>query len=502
MGMKSSKAQQGAVSPIQVKFDGGLNYSQSPSQIADNELTRALNLVYNSQTGTPETRSGTSCVTATALASPILKIYYYEKSATEKWLVCASGGKLYYLDDDAWVEIGSLSDSTTVPMFLTFNTYLLIADGGTNLKKWNGSALSSLSDGLSATAIAEIGARVVINSKSDPDLVTFSGVEDETMWDTADLTNPAIGIRAGFGDNMLVNGFAVFATDLVVSKTGLSEKALYRISTADASPVNWTVSKLSGNNAAQNPHSLVSAFNNVFFVDTNGFKSIQGVTEYGDLQVDPVGANINTAFNGYACMGIEYLPAYTAMWFIMSDRVYCAHYLGGNYIFTDLQFQQGTITSILQTGNDIYLSGNNGYLYKMSDTDTDEVSPSVFQNYSTIIASKRFSFFGGGILRKTSVEFKALEVAGTSTAFMRANTAEVDGTLLKTINVISAATFLYDATEDLYDATTLLADMSNTAWIETTTNKVRGTSIQWQIDATEGRFGVEGLIAEVALVVG
>ena len=501
MGMKSSKTQQGATTSIQVRFDGGLNYSQSPTHIADNELTRALNVVYDSQTGVPITRPGTSCVTATALANPILAIYNYEKSLTEEWLVCASGGKLYYLDDDAWVEIGSLNDSTTVPSFLTFNTSLLVADGGTNLKKWDGATLTSLSDGFSSTAISEIGGRVVINSKSDLDLVIFSGVEDETMWDTADLTNPAIGIRVGFGDNMAVNGFAVFGTDLIVSKSGNSEKRVYRISTAGA-PAEWTVSVVSGAVCAQNPRSIISAFNDIYLVDKNGFKSIKGVTEYGDLQVDLIGSKINTQFNGVTCDGLAFIPAYTAMWFMLSDRIYAYHKMRDTFAFTDLQFQQGRITSVVQAGDTIYLSGYNGYLYKMDATETDEVSPSVYQSYNTLIETKRFSFFGGGILRRTSVELKALETALGSIANLRANTTEREGTLLKAINIISSSTFLYDATSELSIATTELADMSGSSWIEISTNRVRGSSIQWQIDSTAGRFGVEGLTAEIALVAG
>ena len=507
MGFKSSKAQQGATTSIQLRFNGGLNYADAPSQIADNELARALNVVYNSQTGTLETRTGTECVTATALANPILKIYYYERSVSEAYLVCASGGKLYYLNVAAWVEIGSLTDSITVPAFTTFNAKMIVADGGQHLRTWDGTTYGSLSNGLYANAIIEIDNRLVINSTNNPDLITFSGVENETMWNTADPTNPAVGIRAGYGDNMAVNSFAVFGTDLLVSKKGKSRKTIYRVNTADASPVNWSVSLLTYNNCAQNAHTMVTAFNDVFFVDINGFKSIKGVQEYGDLQVDMIGSKINTAFTNYDCDEVSYLPAYTAIWFQIYDRTYCYHRLmdvSGNtlHAFTDLQFQQGRIRSVVQAGDTVYLAGHNGYLYKMTTTDTDEVSPDVLESYSTVFLTKRFPFFGGGILRRTSLELKAMDNASTSTAYLRANTAERDGALLKTISVLSATEYLNDATYDLNAATTLLADYSNQAWIETTTNRVRGSSIQWQIDATEGRFGVEGLIAEVALVTG
>jgi len=507
MGMKSSKAQQGAVTPIKVRFDGGLNYSEAASQIQDNELARALNVVYNSQTGVPETRPGTRCVTASPLANPLLKLYYYEKSSSSKWLIGVSGGYLRYLDVDTWTNIGALNDSTTVPSLSTFNANLLIADGGTNIKKWNGTAFSAISDGFGATAISEIGGRVVINSTSEPDLVIFSGVEDETMWNTADATNPAIGIRVGFGDNMAVNGFAVFGTDLIVSKCGASEKRFYRISTA-GSPAEWSVSLITGNNCCQNPHSIVSAFNNIYFMDDNGFKSIMGVTEYGDLQVDMTGVKINNALNRGVCREMKYLPSFTAIWFAVFDRVYAAHRFVSaqgtpQTLFTDIMFQQGQINSIVETDDYVYLAGQNGYLYLIeSAADTDEVSPAVYENYPTVVATKRFNFFGGGILRKTDVELKALEIVVTSNAYLKVNTAEQAGTTIKTINVRSSVQEIYYATGDIADATTLLGDMAGTAWIETSRSRVRGTSIQWQIDSTEGRFGLEGLTAEIALVAG
>lgn len=507
MGMKSSKAQQGAVTPIKVRFDGGLNYSEAASQIQDNELARALNVVYNSQTGVPETRQGTRCVTASPLANPLLKLYYYEKSSSSKWLIGVSGGYLRYLDVDTWTSIGALNDSTTVPSLSTFNTNLLVADGGTNIKKWNGTAFSALSDGFGATAISEIGGRVVINSTSEPDLVVFSGVEDETMWNTADATNPAIGIRVGFGDNMAVNGFAVFGTDLIVSKCGASEKRFYRISTA-GTPAEWSVSLITGNNCCQNPHAIVSAFNNIYFMDDNGFKSIMGVTEYGDLQVDITGVKINNALTNGVCRELRFIPAFTAMWFCFYDRVYACHKFisaqgQSQILFTDMMFQQGNINSVLQADDTVYLAGDNGYLYRIdSEADTDEVTPGVFESYPTVVVTKRFNFFGGGILRKTDVEFKALELTTTSYAYLRANTTEKTGTLINTINVKSAVQEIYYATGDLATATQTLGDMANTAWVDTSRSRVRGTSIQWQIDAESGRFGLEGLTAEIALVAG
>jgi len=502
MSQKSTKAQEGATTSISFRFDGGLNYSESPSNIADNELCRAYNIIYNASTGTPETRPGTTCVTAAALAHPIQKIFNYEKSAASKWLVCASYGKLYYLDVDAWVEIGNLTDTTTIPAFLTFNTYLLIADGGTNLKKWDGSTLTSLSDGLTATAIAEIGGRVVINSKVDPDLVTFSGMENETMWDTADLTNPAIGLRAGFGDNMMVNAFGVFGTDLIVSKRGDSEKRMYRISTAGV-PTEWTVSKLSSNNCAQNAHSIVGAFNNIFFVDTNGFKSIKGVTEYGDLQVESTGDRVNVAFKDTACREMTYIPMFSAIWYFAGDKIYAYHRINDRPAFTELNFVQGQINSMIQIADKIYLAGENGYLYLMDGvSETDEAAPGVFSGYQTLMMSKRLAFPAGAIIKRTTVAFKAVALVGGTSTLIKSVSSEGTRIVLKNVTALVAAEELYDATEDLAVAVTPLANFAGTAWSEVSTNRVRGTTLQFQIDSANGRFGVENLTAELALVGG
>jgi hypothetical protein len=515
MAVRSSKAQQGAVTTLNLAFNGGLNLSQAPSNIADNELVRATNFLYNPQTGTPETRPGTRCQTAAVCdgTNPILKIYYYEKSSSQAWLVAVCNGNLYYLSGgslNAWTKIGALTNTTTVPQFLTYHSKLLIADGGQNIRTWDGTTYTTLSDGLYATAITVIKGRVVVNSTAagSNDLVTFSGAEDETMWDTSDGTNPAIALRAGYGDNMSVNAFAVFVDDLIVSKKGDAEKKKYRINTSSATESEWYVKILTENNCSQSAHTIVSAFNNVFFADTNGFKSLSGVTEYGDIQVDMLGAKVNNLFSSSStCDEVYYMPYYSAIWFIISERVYCYHRVvdvSGNVInaFTDLYFQQGRIRSVCQAGSTIYLAGNNGYLYTLDTTNTystDETSPSVTASYTSAIKSKQFVYFGGAILRRCEIYLKPLK---SGTATLTATTPETDTITLKSITLKNSGEYLYDATGYLYAADDYLYDMGILAWYEVSHNRVRGDAIQFQLASSSGRVGVEGLKAEIAMVEG
>ena len=515
MGQKAFKHQQGSIVVHNLRFDGGVNYAQAPANIADNELTAAYNYIYDAQSGTPEIRPGTTCQTAAVCDSTnaILKIYYYEKDTTYHWLVGVCNGNLYYLSGtglDAWTKIGALNDITTVPTFVTYHSKLLIADGGTNIKTWDGTTYSALADGLGATVISVIKGRVVVNSSASgsADLVTMSGAEDETEWDTAAATNPAVGLRVGYGDNMVVNAFSVFGDDLIVSKKGGTEKRLYRINVENATITNWYVQLVTDNNASQSAHTIVSAFNNVFFMDKYGFKSLSGVTEYGDLQVDSVGAKINSMFSSApTCYEVTYLPYFNAIWCLMSDHIYAYHRIlnPANEIahaFTEIGFQQGIIRSICQAGSAIYMAGGNGYLYAIdlsSTYATDETAPDTTSSYMSTLQTKRFAYFSGAVLRKTELYLDPL-IAGT--AYLYAMTQVDDYISLKAITLRSKGELLNDATGYLHDAQGFLHDTAMTSWFETCRNRVRGGTLQFKLTCASGRVAVEGLKAEVALVEG
>lgn len=509
MAKKSSK--QTNITGIQTKFDGGLNYSDAPSNIADNELCRALNIIYDSQTGTPVTRPGTAIVSAAALASPIRALYYYERTAATAgtWLICASGKKLYYFDVNHWHEIGTdaLGDADIVPSFVTFNNTLLIADGVGVIKSWDGSALSNLTSP-KASALSVIKNRVVANAVDEPDALYFSKPNDESVWTTG--VGEGIGLRAGFGDSLEVNAFAVFGEDLIVSKKGAAEKRLYRVNVADATAANWYVAALSANNCAQNAQCMVGAFNNVYFIDTNGFKSIKGVTEFGDLQTDLIGSKVNTRFGTVQCDGMVYLPLYTAIWYFIGTRVYCFHKTSdeaGNVRepFTDLIFNQGRIRCACPVDDAVYLGGHDGHLYKMDDTLDTDVSvvagsaATTTGHYNTVLKSKRFSFFGQGILRRCELYLKPLKAGA---AVLSLVTPEDEAQVLSTITLRDAGTEIYEATGEISVATSFIFDGGTSPWFETTFNRARGSSFQWQLLASSGRVGIEGLKAEIALVEG
>lgn len=505
MAFKSSKHQN--VVPVQMVLNGGLNYASTPTNLADNELRRAHNFIYDPETDFLVTRPGTSCQTATAVGAAILNGLYYEKNATDKYHVSAAGGKLYYLTGaslDTFTEIGALTNSTDIPSFLTFNSKLLIADNGTAIRTWDGSSYTTLAGSPKATALATIGSRVVSNASDEPDSVYLSGPEDETDWDT--VSGAAVGVKAGYGDGMSVVGFGVFGDDLIIFKKGDAEKRIYRLNVSDATPANWYVTLLSSNNTAQNHSATADAWSNVFFVDTNGFKSVKGVDVYGDLQVDPIGKKVNTVFSAQAdCDFLTYLPNYNAIWFGLSERVFCyteQRNADGEMVpaFTDLVFQQGRIRAVYQAGDDVFLCGNNGHIYKMnSAVATDETVPATTAAYVSALRTKTLAFGSDGILRKLQWYLRPKK---SGTALLYAYKDEETEVLLKTVTLTNEGEYLYDATGDLADATDFLYDDGYYAWTETTRNRVRNDQMAFEIYLTSGRVGVEWVKAEIAMVEG
>jgi hypothetical protein len=511
MAFKSSKHEQ--VQPVSMVLNGGLNYSSTPSNIADNELLRANNFIYDPATDHLITRPGTSCQTAATCdgTNAILAIYYYEHSATEAYLVAACNGHLYYLSGtglDEWTAIGDLNDATTVPSFLTFNAKLLIADGGTNIRTWDGTTYGTLATSPAATALKMIKNRVVANHATELDSVYLSKPNDETDWNTS---GSAVGLKAGFGDNLAVIGFGVFGDDLMVFKRGKAIKRVYRVNVADATTSNWYVEDVSSNNSAQNHHCIVEAWNNIFFVDTNGFKSIKGTDTYGDLAVDAIGRKVNTLFTSQtSCDFMTYIPAYNAIWFGMGDRVFCyterpvtdstSGAASTTPAFTDLLFKQGRFRAICQADTTVYLAGHDGFLYKLDESvSTDATNATAHASYPSIIRSKTFPFGGDGILRKLQWYLRPKK-AGVAT--LNVCTSEANSIALKSITLLSEGDDLFDATVDLNDATGFLYDAGASAWVETSRNRIRSSQMAFEIMVSSGRVGVEWVKAEIAMVGG
>jgi hypothetical protein len=405
-----------------------------------------------------------------------------------------------------WTEIGALTNDTVKPSFLTFNGKLLIADGHTGIRRWDGSTYDTIATSPPATALYEIGARVVANATDELDGVFFSAPEDEEDWDTGG--SAAVTLRAGYGDGLMVNGFAAIRDILVVSKaseatTGVA-KTMWTV-TVTGTPDDWKVDHLSLTTAATTPHVMANVMNDVIFADDNGIYSIATIIEYGDVKMDgKFGYRVNSEVSSLDPFELKFMANYAAVWILYNstNRVFAYHpHIGDGGAFTELTFNT-EINAMLEVGDSVYLAGNAGHLYRLQDSvATDELEEGVYTYITCEMRSKLFTLQGDKGILKRCIPHLQYKVEGTLYVEAYDDTLS-QAYLLGTIALESIASelFVFDATGDLYDANDLLGESSvYTGYIR---QVFRDEGIMLALRSTSGSFGVSGIHARVAVVNG
>jgi hypothetical protein len=432
------------------------------------------------------------------LATPILKGFSYYNGTTQ-YLMCASGGKLYYMTKatldttPAWTEIGALTDSTTKPSFLAFNGLCLIADGGTSIRYWDGTTYGVLSNSpAGATCLLEARNAVWSNS-SDADGVYISTAEFTGT--DFDQGGGSISIKAGFGDGLSVNALCIApgGNAVVVSKAN-PEQGEYQLRLVDVSDIdraNWRVSDPFVNKqAAQNAHGILNTSNSVFFFDETGINRVEPTDQYGDLQSNPVfGDRINKTFSEFSATvnEITYLPSITAFILLIQGHPQQYLYFPRNNAWCPWRLADLVMNSVVTIDGTIYLLSEDGILYKLDGTKTsatDELTQGgTEKNIATYGRTKRVVDRGYDIKLRRSTIYLTPLLGGniTLTAILSDGTTE---RALGTFAIEDGISLLGLADGLLGEATELLGDdgaqpLSKTLWGGPRSS---GIQIEWSGD--------------------
>ena len=514
MARKSKKHKE--VVSVEIMLDGGLDKSEDERNIPDNAMTKCYNHIYDIGTKHLHARPGleyvTNAIDPSGTLSEIKAMHFYVKDATDSWLVAAGDGNLYQMhftvlegSTPKWTLIGALTDANVYPSFLTFNGILLIADGHTSIRTWNGTTYGDLSSDSAppATVLFEINNRVVANSKTDLDAVWFSGPEDETDWDTG--SGSAEVVRAGFGDGLLVNGFASMRDLLVVSKVGQASSPTKKMWSIDTSgtPDNWYANYLSHTNAATNHSSITNMLNNVIFNDNNGVHNLQSIIEYGDINMDTkFGYRINREISTFDCLRTKFITQYAAVWMLFqgNKRIFAYHpHIGDNGAFTELGFSV-KMADVEEAGENVFIASTTGYLYKLNRSiKTDELTSGNYTNIATEIRTKLFTFSGNkGILRyvQPNVTYTLSGQVIVGAYDRNLDTLYELGRI--DLLALAAEQYLYDANEDLYDANQPLGQSA--IYMGHVKQRFRNEAIMFVLKSISGTFGIANILVKLAIV--
>ena len=432
-------------------------------------------------------------------ANPVVKVFNYSNGTDGSFLMGVSDGKLYQITANGVSFVMDLFSKEIVPAMLNYNGRMLIADGSPHIKWFDGSTIGELETSPPyATALAEIGNRVVCNSggSGELDSVYFSGAEDDEDWDTA---GNAVGIRAGYLDGMTVNALGVLGTDLLVFKGGSGGKKTYRVST-NGTPSDWYNQLLSANATALSPFAVEQIGNDLWFADDVGLKSISQVQTYGDLAMAMTGMPIESAISGKQVRELTFLPSLGVLSILVEGTADIYLYHPHNKAFTTWNIGDILINSICESGGKVYLAGGNGYLYRLGIDDIDSLVPNLNAPVQARIEGRQYIMPKDGIVRRTRVYYDELTPTTGTVGIVSPNmTTGVNEVVIANITPIDSR-MLVAASEDLADANLSLA-RAQRGFIDSRA-RYRSGIFSFTVKTTKGRIQLKNLSFDAASVEG
>ena len=257
------------------RFDGGLNISADPSQLAPNQVRRAENCRLTVFGGIIK-RFGSRKLHATALqrASVVRAGFAWIKDDGTQQLLAVAAGKLHtatYSSSVTWVTVSSTVTMTTsaYPSFVSFRdastAVVYIADGG-KLMKWDGTNLTRSTSSPNVTTIWLYNQRLYGVAGNDV-ILLVSGINNGDDLGDASLDGAQFPIIT-FGESSLVGGVALGVMNLLFHKNGISK---FVGVTQDDIAIRAGTLGLSPDVGTIQPKSVLATETEAYFLSDRGF---------------------------------------------------------------------------------------------------------------------------------------------------------------------------------------------------------------------------------------
>lgn len=276
-------------SPIDLSdFSGGLNTASIAAKIADNQLTKCLNMEYD-PTGTAiSTRRGSRLTPFGSTVGYTTSLFgFLRSSRIESQLIKSmSNGDIYGQDATIATQFNKLNDAITLSptktqwYWATFTNLAIGVNGDTvnvNPFKWNGTDGDGAQLGGTAPKgkyIATWNSRVWI---AKDNTLYFSKLGDAENW-TATGVSGAGSIEVGYNDGDLITGLAAHGERLFVFK----RNHIYQIITANPNtdPTIWRLELLTKDGGCIS-HGTIQPFGaDLIFLSDEGVVSLNAMNIY------------------------------------------------------------------------------------------------------------------------------------------------------------------------------------------------------------------------------
>ena len=319
--MRLSTKHENQTQIIRADFSGGLNTSISADNIADNQLSLAVNVEIDHSTGRLKTVAGTTDIlklnsdSANIVAAMYDEINYKlllvrEVEFSEKTFRAVSSFDLETYEISS--ALGLLSGSL-YPIYANWESGILIATGG-KLQYFNGQTLITIADSPNATSVWTKAGRVFVTDENN---VICSGVGDEEHWtEDTGVDSSAKFIEVGYKDGGKLIGMVNLASNVLLVKDNR------RVYSLNGEFPDWSISEVSRNVDVRGRMSTCAAADSVFILGREEVQAIQGTSAYGNMKPQDIAMLITSKIRELEEDSfLRYVPKLNQIWALSGEVV-------------------------------------------------------------------------------------------------------------------------------------------------------------------------------------
>lgn len=305
-------------------FSGGLNTTKSTESIAQNELSRALNVCLDKSTGLLRTVQGTDeLVRDDEVTFDVLMI----DPATGEMLITDTANKLYavwmqetsgsWVREFAAVKIGSLTGSQRAK-WATWEDGLVIASGG-KLQYYHSGSLETINESPAVCNGVFVRDGRVWTWYNDR--IHMSGVGDKHNWthDNNDASS-AQYVDIGYKDRGTIKGVATLISDVIIFKdNGHAYHLLGQYP-------DWEVKSIGRQLGVRNFDSCLTVGNSVLVIGDGRIQSVDVTQDYGDMKATSVSHKVEVEIRQISSdVRMRYVPTEDEVWLIDGDAEFLVY---------------------------------------------------------------------------------------------------------------------------------------------------------------------------------
>ena len=287
-------------------FSGGLNTTDAPESIAENELSRSINVeIYNGQL---KTVAGDRAVYKSSDISFNNIIY---DAIESKMLLTDIDRNVYLLEDGTLTSKGTLTGKSEV-QYAAWEDGVLIASGG-KLQYYHGGTLETIANAPDVCRGAFIKQGRVWTFYDD--VLKCSAIGDETAWtNDSNDSSSSQWLQVGYKDGGKIVGVCSLSSDILIFK---DNHHAYHL--AGAFP-NWTLSEIGRQIDCKSYHACVALGNSTLVLGRAKMQAVSVTDDYGDMMARDISQKIYQDIISLPTVRLRYLPSLNQVWLLGGTR--------------------------------------------------------------------------------------------------------------------------------------------------------------------------------------